>query len=317
MKKYLIIIFLFSLALTQSAHATLTCSVTTTCNSPNVVIFRMSDLTNAHAELANQTNYSQLVCCGEVTGLDNNCTGTYATVVKLSNPTNAHTEQNSQSNYAYNACISVPEGGAVSVGYQSDNCTGFDTTVASMSGITNAHIGDSNAYTNKICASATAAPYLTFSISDNDIGFGTASPSASRYATGDTNGSLREVEAHTLSASTNATNGYTITVQGATLTYGSSTITPIGEINTPPTPGTEQFGLRIDASGGSGTVTPPYDGSGFAYAATETTSSQIASATTGDGLTTTYSARYVVNIANWTKPGDYTTTLVYIVTSRF
>lgn len=318
MKKTFLFLFLW-LILTTPAYATLTCSVTTTCNSPDVVIFKMSSITNAHAELPNQTNYEQLVCCGGVTDLSNTCTDTYAIVAKLSSPTNAHIEQNSQSNYTNNVCLSVPNGNTISVGYQTDNCTGFDTTVASMSGITNAHVGDSTAYPIKICASAsvTTVPYLTFSISDNSVGFGTATPYAARYATGDGNGSATEVEAHTFSASTNASNGYIITVQGATLTSGNFTITPIGENNTESLPGTEQFGLRIEASGGSGTVTSPYDGPGFAYAANETTPSQVASATTGDGATTTYSVRYLVNIGNWTEAGNYTTVLVYIATSRF
>lgn len=74
-------------------------------------------------------------------------------------------EQNTQLNYANNACISVSGGGSVSVGYQDTNCDGFDTTLGSMSGITNAHVGDSTAYTTKICATAIAGT-LTVDIVD-------------------------------------------------------------------------------------------------------------------------------------------------------
>jgi hypothetical protein len=49
---------------------------------------------------------------------------------------------------------------------------------------------------------------ISFSISDNTIGFGALTPSSLRYATGDTNGSASETIAHTLSVTTNATSGY-------------------------------------------------------------------------------------------------------------
>lgn len=137
----------------EISHAgTLSCSVATSC-SGGTVIMKMYATGNSHAELASQSNYSQLVCCTGVTGLGNSCSGTYAVAAKLSGTTNAHIEQNSQSNYANNACISVSTG-TVSVGYQASNCTGYDTTLASMGGTTNAHIGDGNAYTTKICATA-------------------------------------------------------------------------------------------------------------------------------------------------------------------
>ena len=94
--------------------------------------------------------------------------------IKIVGVTNAHSEQNSQVNYANSACISVPSGGSVSVGYQATNCTGFDTTLGSMTGNTNAHTGDGTAYTTKICATAAeGSQSLTFNISDPAIGFGT------------------------------------------------------------------------------------------------------------------------------------------------
>jgi hypothetical protein len=102
-----------------------------------------------------------------VTGFGTDCSGTYATVLKLSGITNAHAEQNTQTSYANSACISVPSGGSVSVGYQSTDCTGFDTTLGSMTAVTNAHVGDDTAYTTKICATAAgAAGTLTTDIVD-------------------------------------------------------------------------------------------------------------------------------------------------------
>jgi TPP-dependent pyruvate/acetoin dehydrogenase alpha subunit len=64
-------------------------------------------------------------------------------------------------------------------------------------------------------------------------------------------------------------------------------------------------------------VTAPYNGSGFAYAATATTSSQVASASIGDSATTTYSVRYMVNIAPSTIPATYTANIIYTATANF
>jgi hypothetical protein len=145
--------------LADTAFAALSCSVSTTCNSPNVVVLRMYATSNSHSELPSQGNYSQLVCCGGVTGLANSCTNTFGVVLRLSGDTNAHVEENTQSTATYNghnACLSVPSGN-VTIAYQNSNCNGFDTTVASISKTpTNAHIGDSNAYARKVCATASA-----------------------------------------------------------------------------------------------------------------------------------------------------------------
>lgn len=321
MKKLFLLVGIFLCIAPYAVAGTLSCSVGASCPS-GTVIWRMSATTNAHAELPSQSNYAQLVCCTGVTGLGNACSGTFAIALKLSATTNGQSEQNSQSNYNNNACIQAPSGGSVSVGYQASNCTGFDTTLGSISATTNGHTGDGTAYTTKICATAAVggSQTLTFSISDNSIGFGTLNTAAARFATGDTTGSATEVEAHTLSASTNASNGYTITVKGATLTHatnGSFTILAIGGTNTVSSVGTEQFGLRMTASGGSGTVTSPYAASGFAYAGTASTASQVASLSNGDGVTTTYSVRYIANIASTTEAGSYSANLIYVATGNF
>ena len=161
-----------------------------------------------------------------------------------------------------------------------------------------------------------AATTLTFSISDNTIGFGTLDSGNARFANGAGTGSGTEVEAHTLTASTNATNGYTITVNGSTLTSGSDTVTAIGSSNTASSPGTEQFGLRMTATGGNGAVSAPYAAAGFALD-TAAFPDQIASDPDGDDVSTTYSVRYLANITAQTEAGSYISTLTYIVTGTF
>ena len=319
-----IFLILLTFILAKTAYAgTLSCSVTTAAACAGTVMYRMSGTANAHAELPSQATAAyagNVVCCSGVTGLGNACAAPSANALNLTAATNSHASQTATSPYLTPACISVPSGGSVSVGYQATNCAGFDTTLGSMSATTNAHVGDGTAYATKICATAAgaASQTLTFSISANTIAFGTLNSAAARFAN-TTTGSASEVEAHTLSVSTNAASGYTVTIKGATLTHTNPvfTITAIGGTNTASSPGSEQFGLRMTATGGIGTVTSPYAASGFAYAGTAATPSQIASATSGDGVTTTYSARYLANIANTTEAGSYSATLTYVATGNF
>lgn len=313
----LVLFFSWIFFLSTVSAGTLACSVATTCPS-GTVIWRMSGTSNAHTELPSQSLYTQLVCCSGVTGLGTSCTGTFATALKLSGVTNAHVEQNSQANYANNACISVPSGGSVSIGYQATNCTGFDTTLGSISGTTNAHTGDGTAYTTKICGTAAegAAQSLTFSISDNSIGFGTLNASAAQYATGDTLGSASDTaDAHTLSASTNAAGGYIITINGSTLTSGANTITAVGATAAASSPGTEQFGARLIVNSGTGLASAPYNTANWAL---DTTAfpDQIASGS-GDGATTVFGVRYIGNIRGATEGGSYSAALTYIATAAF
>jgi hypothetical protein len=167
---------------------------------------------------------------------------------------------------------------------------------------------------------STAAPAqsISFSVSTSSVYFGIVSPSLTRYASStNIQGSNTEVDAHTFTVNTNAVNGYTVTVKGQTLTAASSTIAAIGSVATTSLLGVEQFGLRLTASGGSGTTTSPYNLSTFAYAATATTSSQVASAFLGDNATTTYAVRYVANIAPTTIASVYTANIVYVATANF
>jgi hypothetical protein len=319
---------LFTLCLLMEINSTLfagtlSCSITTAaaCTS-GTILLRMSGSVNAHAELPSQSTAgyaSNVVCCTGVRGLSNACSGTQATVLKLASTSNSHVQENVFSNYTNNACMSVGSGGTVSIGYQSGSCTGFDTTLLSIASTSNSQVGGPAAYTIKVCGSGTsAAQSLSFAISTSTVYFGQVSSVLTRYASStNVNGDGSEVEAHNFTVITNADNGYTVTMRGATLTSGSSTIAAIGATPVTPSIGTEQFGLRIVASGGLGTTTTPYNGTQFAYTATATTSAQVASASYGDSATTTYSVRYVTNISGVTNAASYSTSIVYVATSNF
>ncbi|MFA6251398.1 MAG: hypothetical protein WC603_02110 [Candidatus Paceibacterota bacterium] len=301
------------------------CSVTTAVGCSGTVILRMSGSTNAHPELPSESNAnyaSNVVCCTGIVGLGNSCSGNYAIVGKLSSATNGHFQENTYGTYGNNFCLSsTTPGDEITIGYQNTNCSGYDTTLFSTSSSDNGTVGDGNAYTRKICGTVTPL-YISFSISDNSIYFGNLRSSGACWAQGTDPGAVvcpsqTETEAFNMTASTNATSGYSITVQGPTLTLdgGGDTITPLGS-NTFSNPGTEQFGIRFTATGGAGTVTVPYAASGYAYVADANTSDEVASSV-GDSATTTYSARYIANISNVTEAGTYSANHTYILTGTF
>ncbi len=167
---------------------------------------------------------------------------------------------------------------------------------------------------------ATVTPTITFSISDNTIGFGTLSASTARYATGDTLGSGTDSVAHTVAVATNAASGYSISIQGASLTSGSNVIAAIGSTAAASNPGNEQFGIYATESGGSNnSVAAKYSDNAtpkFAYAATSSTADTLGSGTSATA-TATYSIHYIANISGSTKPGAYAANITYIAAPQF
>lgn len=323
MKKILLFFIVFVCIFTiagKEAIAAFSCSVTTTCNSPDTVLFRMSDTINAHAELASESNYTNMVCCTGVTGLGNSCSGNYATVAKLSATTNAHIQQSSLSDYANNACLSVTSGD-ITVAYQDTNCSGYDTIVASMSDSTDAHVGDGSAYTKKICVSLMQTS-ITFDISDTAIGFGTLTTANARWATGDGAGSSSDTSAHTLAVTTSASGGYSLTYMGNLPTSGGDAIDAANITDDADgAPGlTEAFGLGFSTDGSS-TIASGYDHNttpanrDWRFVANTTT--EVVSKASAVASTETISAYYIANITPVTPGGNYANTITYIATGNF
>lgn len=126
----------------------------------------------------------------------------------------------------------------------------------------------------------------------------------------------------TLSASTNAANGYSVTVSGNTLESGANSITALAA-QTASSLGTSQFGINVvdnaapnvgaNPSGGSGAGTNDYnDADLFRFV-----SGDSIAATAGPSNSTTFTVSYIANVATTTAIGDYNTTLTYIVTGNF
>lgn len=161
------------------------------------------------------------------------------------------------------------------------------------------------------------SPIISFSISNNSIDFGALSSSGPRYAD-ISGGSNSNTVAHTMSASSNAPSGYTISYIASTLTSGANTITPATITNSSSgTPGTKQFALSLSSSGGA-TISSGYNqnsGSGN-WKFVANTLEDIAS-TSGFSSTETFSNRFISNIDSGTPAGNYSTNITYVITGNF
>lgn len=224
---------------------------------------------------------------------------------------------------ATNACVRIKIGTNATTGGTGDTQITNHATpgsyVISISG-TFGGLGDITINVlsdDQVLLTGTVNEVLTFSISDIDIGFGSLLSGSARYATGDTLGSGSDTaDAHTISASSNASNGYSITIDGFNLrSVIPNTITAIGATAVASSPGTEQFGMRLIVNSGTGSVASPYNSANWALDI-NSFPDQIASGA-GDGTTTTFGVRYIGNISVLTEAGDYHTNLTYIITANF
>lgn len=138
-----------------------------------------------------------------------------------------------------------------------------------------------------------------------------------------------------MAASTNAQSGYSITVNGPTLTSGGNTIPAIGASAATSTAGTGQFGmnLKLNTTPAIGAeVSPAANGTdlrgqakaGFNtvnnYKFNTATSDVVAAsdnATPGATNSQVFTVSYIVNVTGNQAPGTYTTTLSYICTPTF
>jgi len=240
-------------------------------------------------------------------------------IVTFTPPTNATTGELVAGN-----CIRIRIGANAVFGGQgvseiTNGTAGSSNATVTIGGV----FGDSGSLlvplitSDQVSISATVVPSISFSISTSTIGFGTLTAANARFATGDTLGSNTEVSAHTLLAGTNAASGYLLYVLGGTLTSASNTIASIGGTMASSTLGSEQFGFRMTAATGNGSVISPYNGAtSYAFGSTATTTSQFAT-DAGPTANTTYTAYYVANIAALTKAGNYSTTLTYTAVTSF
>lgn len=139
-----------------------------------------------------------------------------------------------------------------------------------------------------------------------------------------------------IAASTNSLSGYSITVNGVTMTSGATTI-PALSSPTVPAIGNSQFGMNLMAN--TGAVSTPAVGTAVTAAPNGTTlkgqpktgydTADTFKFVTGDTVAASdnggagpsnsqiYTASYIVNVAGGQLAGTYTTTLTYICTTTF
>lgn len=189
--------------------------------------------------------------------------------------------------------------------------------------------GGSTVDTGVVAGSTAAQPVVTIAVNETltfciytgancaaggtAVSLGTASPSSASSGT------------NKMDASTNASGGYAITVNGATLTSGANTITAItAGSGATSSPGSEQFGLNLRDNTSPNVGTDPSGDSGFSYGTGYGTidsfkfvSGNTVTSTSAPTLNTTYTAAYIANISATTEPGTYQTTLTYICTATF
>lgn len=143
-----------------------------------------------------------------------------------------------------------------------------------------------------------------------------------------------------MAASTNAGKGYVITVNGATLTNGSYTITAIGPTAASPVHGVSQFGMNLVANTTATAtpapgiaITPASDGVNyFAYPEVNYATVDKYAYNSGDTIANSgystgtpavgtnaqiYTSTYIVDVPGKQPAGTYSTTLTYIATATF
>src|SRR3989344_1981640 len=147
-------------ALVLPPSGTLSCEfeMNTSCSN-GTKIYAMSNMTNAHVELLNETNYNVSVCCRDLT--ESNIIGTGsngASVITLSNFTNAHAEDPSVGNYSFNASINASNA-TMSCTVNSTGegvCPSGFACLGTLSGSSNAHVANctsGSAYNITVCCS--------------------------------------------------------------------------------------------------------------------------------------------------------------------
>lgn len=143
-----------------------------------------------------------------------------------------------------------------------------------------------------------------------------------------------------MAASTNATTGYSITVNGTTLTSGSNTISAMAATASG-TRGTSQFGLNLKANTTAtsnpaigdevapaanstdlrGQAASGYDTvDNFKFSSGNSVANSEQGSTPGTGNPTNaqiFTVSYIVNVSGSQPAGTYTTTLTYVCTATF
>lgn len=127
-----------------------------------------------------------------------------------------------------------------------------------------------------------------------------------------------------MAASTNGSTGYSVTVNGTTLTSGANTIDALATGGAS-TVNTKQFGLNLASANTTPAIGSAKTGAGTASAAvnygTNNTfrfaSGEIIASASGPTNANKFTIGYIANISGITPPGSYSTVLTYVATANF
>lgn len=142
-------IYLVALLVTFTSAYAFSCSFKTSCSANENDILHLSDLTNAHLELASQAYYPYKLCCEKPVSVSLNPAICDSPFISLSSETNAHA--GNYTDYNYKICLNdTSMYGFYNCTYR-NSCESNEVCTLSLSSQTNAHAGDCNAYNTKVC----------------------------------------------------------------------------------------------------------------------------------------------------------------------
>lgn len=229
-------------------------------------------------------------------------TGAVASLVKLWSHTGGTPDPGVQWNINHQGTESVDYADVKDGG-----CDGASTTITTTN--------STNSLNNDSCWQF-GSPELTFSLGSNAINLGT-------LTTGGTG-----TGSHTFSAATNATGGFAVYVNGATLSTGlGPTISAIGATPATSATNTEQFGINVADNNGTPTIGDPIVtnsgtcGAGTGFGTADNYKFVAGSDNTLTAVTAAadcvYTTSYIGNIDGVTEAGAYSTTLTYTIVGTF
>lgn len=174
-----------------------------------------------------------------------------------------------------------------------------------------------------IDVSASVDETLTFCTGTSGISTDCSAPSGTSVGLGTITATSTGAQTSLIGVATNAGSGYSITINGTTLTSGGNTISALAS-QTASSQGSEQFGVNLVANAtpsvganpsGSGSATPTANyntADQFRFV----TGDSIASKNSADAFRL-FTVSYIANISSATEPGTYTTTITYICTATY
>ena len=171
-----------------------------------------------------------------------------------------------------------------------------------------------------VVTTATVVASLTFTVDgDQTMGFGTLLTTSARWANTTSGAGSTEV-AHTMTAGTNSTSGYTVTYNGTALVSGGDKISDTGDTtisgDADGEPGTEEFAISVTVSDNAG-IASGYENGSNNFKFVESVTTTLVSETIASAAET-ISVYYIANIApNTEAHTDYTSSITYTATGNF